>query len=130
MDELLLMVILPRECYVLSIKTSEGQERLILESKIDRGKLAESKTEVNSEEKLRGFRVDVTLVLVGLFLALGVQSVIQFVETVSPHISPYFYLGVGVVSLFMVLLCLNLAARLAGFVRPDMKKRQARRGGK
>jgi ABC-type transport system involved in cytochrome c biogenesis permease subunit len=89
--------------------------------------MAEPKTEDNSEEKLRGFRVDVTLVLVGLFLALGVQSIIQFVETVSPHVSPYFYLGVGVVSLFMVLLCLNLAARLAGFVRPDMKKRQAPR---
>ena len=78
--------------------------------------MAEPETEKDeeSEEKLRSFRVDITLVLVGLFLALGVQNIIQFVETVSPHISPYFYLGVGVVGLLMVLVCLDQAAKIAG----------------
>jgi hypothetical protein len=76
--------------------------------------MAKPKTEDNSEEKLRSFRVDITLVLVGLFLALGVQNVIQFVETASPHISPYFYLAVGIGGLFMVLVFLKLAARIAG----------------
>lgn len=74
------------------------------------------------EERFRSFRVDLTLVLVGLFLAVGVQNVIQFVETASPHISPYFYLGVGVVSLVMVLVCLNLAARIAGLVEIARRK--------
>lgn len=73
-----------------------------------------AESEDASEEKLRSFRVDITLVLVGLFLALGVQNVIQFVETISPHISPYIYLAVGVGSLLMVLVCLNYAAKIAG----------------
>ena len=84
--------------------------------------MAEDKTEDKSQEMLRSFRVDVTLVLVGLFLALGVQNVIQFVETASPHISPYFYLGVGVGSLFMVLVCLNQAARVAGLMKVLQRK--------
>jgi hypothetical protein len=67
-----------------------------------------------SEETFRSFRVDVTLVLVGLLLALGVQNIIQFVETTSPRISPYFYLGLGVGCLFLVLVFLNFAARIAG----------------
>ncbi|MDA4137429.1 MAG: hypothetical protein OK449_10590 [Thaumarchaeota archaeon] len=71
------------------------------------------------EEKLRSFRVDITLVFVGLFLALGVQNIIQFVETDSPHISPYFYLAVGVGSLLMLLVFLNLAARIAGIEIPE-----------
>lgn len=74
------------------------------------------------EERLRSFRVDITLVLVGLFLALGVQNIIQYVETASPRISPYFYLGVGVASLIMVLVCLNLAARIAGIEEIARKK--------
>jgi len=73
-----------------------------------------AETEDGSEEKLRSFRVDLTLVMVGLFLALGVQNVIQFVETISPHVSPYFYLAVGIGSLLMVFLFLNRAARIAG----------------
>ena len=84
--------------------------------------MAEPKTEDKSEETLRSFRIDVTLVLVGLFLAIGVQNVIQFVETASPHISPYFYLALGVGSLFMVLIYLNFAARIAGLKRPDHRK--------
>jgi hypothetical protein len=84
--------------------------------------MAEPKTEDKSEEKLRSFQVDMTLVLVGLFLALGVQNVIQFVETASPRISPYFYLAIGVGSLIMVLVFLNLAARIAGFVKIDRRK--------
>jgi len=76
--------------------------------------MSEPKKEDKSYETFRSFRVDVTLVLVGLFLALGVQNVIQFVETASPHISPYFYLGLGVGSLLLVLVFLNFAARIAG----------------
>ncbi|HXW37137.1 MAG TPA: hypothetical protein VEJ36_04460 [Nitrososphaerales archaeon] len=71
-------------------------------------------TEDGAEERMRSFRVDLTLVIVGLFLALGVQNLIQYVETASTHLSPYFYLGVGVASLVMVLVFLNLAARIAG----------------
>jgi hypothetical protein len=81
--------------------------------------MAERKTEDTSEETVRSFRIDVTLVLVGLFLAIGVQNIIQFVETDSPLISPYFYLALGVGSLFMVLVFLNFAARIAGIKRPD-----------
>jgi hypothetical protein len=84
--------------------------------------MAEPKTEDKSEETLRSFRIDVTLVLVGLFLAIGVQNIIQFVVVASPHISPYFYLALGVGSLFMVLVYLNFAARIAGFKRIDHKK--------
>jgi hypothetical protein len=76
--------------------------------------MTESKAEDESEEKLRSFRVDITLVVVGLFLALGVQNIIQFVETASPHVSPYFYLVIGVGSLLVVLVLLNSAARVAG----------------
>ena len=74
-----------------------------------------AETEDDSEEKLRSFRVDITLVMVGLFLALGVQNIIQFVETTSPHVSPYFYLAVGIGSLLMVFVFLNRAARITGF---------------
>jgi hypothetical protein len=87
---------------------------------------AEPKTEDGSEEKLRSFRVDITLVVVGLFLALGVQNIIQFVEAASPHISPYVYLVIGVGSLFIVLALLNSAARVAG-LKFDRRKRQDRR---
>jgi hypothetical protein len=76
--------------------------------------MAESKIEDESEEKIRSFRVDITLVVIGLFLALGVQNIIQFVETASPHISPYFYLAIGVGSLLIVLVLLNSAAKVAG----------------
>jgi 4-amino-4-deoxy-L-arabinose transferase-like glycosyltransferase len=84
--------------------------------------MAAPKTEDKSEETLRSFRIDVTLVLVGLFLAIGVQNIIQFVVTASPHISPYFYLALGVGSLFMVLVYLNFAARIAGLKRMDHRK--------
>jgi hypothetical protein len=84
--------------------------------------MAEPKTEDRSEETVRSFRIDVTLVLVGLFLAIGVQNLIQFVETASPLISPYFYLALGVGSLFMVLVFLNFAARIAGIKRPDHRR--------
>ena len=84
--------------------------------------MAERKTEDTSEETVRSFRIDVTLVLVGLFLAIGVQNVIQFVETDSPLISPYFYLALGVGSLFMVLVFLNFAARIAGIKRPEHRR--------
>jgi hypothetical protein len=83
--------------------------------------MSEPKKEDKSEETFRSFRVDITLVLVGLFLALGVQNVIQFVEAASPLISPYFYLAVGVGSLFIVLVLLNRAARIAGF-KIDQRK--------
>jgi hypothetical protein len=76
--------------------------------------MAKPKTEDESEEKFRSFRVDITLVVVGLLLALGVQNIIQFVETASPHVSPYFYLAIGVGSLLMVLVLLNKAAKFAG----------------
>ena len=76
--------------------------------------MAEPEKEDRSEETFRSFRVDVTLVLVGLFLDIGVQNIIQFVETASPHISPYFYLALGVGCLVLVLLFLNFAARIAG----------------
>jgi hypothetical protein len=83
--------------------------------------MAEPKVEDKSEETVRSFRIDVTLVLVGLFLAIGVQNVIQFVETASPHISPDFYLALGVGSLFMVLIFLNFAARIAGIKADTLK---------
>jgi len=66
------------------------------------------------DEELRKFRVDVSLVVVGLFLALGVQNMIQYIEAVFPHINAYFYLTIGIVSLLMVLVFLNLAAKDAG----------------
>jgi len=66
------------------------------------------------DEELKKFRVDVSLVIVGLFLALGVQNIIQYVEVVFPHISAYFYLGIGFGSLVMVLVFLKVAARDAG----------------
>jgi hypothetical protein len=84
--------------------------------------MAEHKIVDTSDETVRSFRIDVTLVLVGLFLAIGVQNIIQFVETDSPLISPYFYLALGVGSLFLVLIFLNFAARIAGIKRPDHKK--------
>jgi hypothetical protein len=85
--------------------------------------MAELKTEENTtEERLRSFRVDITLVLVGLFLALGVQNIIQFVETAFPHISSYFFLAIGVGSVFMVLLFLKQAARIAGLDRDFRQK--------
>lgn len=74
-------------------------------------------TEDEPGETLRSFRVDLTLMLVGLFLALAVQNVIQYVETTSPHVSPYFYLTIGVGSLLMVLLFVARAARIAGLER-------------
>lgn len=86
--------------------------------------MAESETKDDRfEEKFRSFRVDTTLILVGLFLALGVQNIIQFVETSSPHLSPYFFLGVGVGSLFTVLIFLNFAARIAGLVEIGKRRR-------
>ena len=84
--------------------------------------MAGPKIDDKSEETLKSFRIDLTLVLVGLFLAIGVQNIIQFVVTDSPHISPYFYLALGVGSLFMVLVYLNFAARIAGLKRPDHRK--------
>ena len=90
--------------------------------------MAETETiDEESEEKFRSFRVDITLVLVGLFLALGVQNIIQFVETASAHVSPYFYLAVGVGSLIMVLVCLNQAARIAGLVEIGRRRYQSQK---
>jgi hypothetical protein len=65
-------------------------------------------------EELNKFRKDLSLVVVGLFLALGIQSIIQFVEVIVPHISAYYYLGLGIVSLILVLVFLNRAASYAG----------------
>jgi hypothetical protein len=65
-------------------------------------------------EELNKFRKDLSLVVVGLFLALGIQSIIQFVEVIVPHISAYYYLGLGVISLILVLVFLNRAADYAG----------------
>ncbi len=74
------------------------------------------------EGELKKFRVDVSLVIVGLFLALGFQSFIQFVELVIPHITPYFFLALGIASLLMVLVFLNIAAKDAGIDRPPQTK--------
>lgn len=84
--------------------------------------MAEPKTEDNYSERVRSLRVDITLLVVGLFLALGVQNMVQFVEAAFPHVSPYFYLTVGVGSLFMVLVFLGMAARIAGIDRMYRKK--------
>lgn len=65
-------------------------------------------------EELNKFRKDLSLVVVGLFLALGIQSIIQFFETIVPHISAYYYLGLGIGSLILVLVFLSLAAKYAG----------------
>jgi hypothetical protein len=65
-------------------------------------------------EELNKFRKDLSLVVVGLFLALGIQSIIQFVEVSIPHISGYYYLGLGIGSLILVMAFLNLAAKYAG----------------
>jgi hypothetical protein len=65
-------------------------------------------------EELNKFRKDLSLVVVGLFLALGIQSIIQFFEVVYPHMSAYYYLGLGIVSLVLVLVFLNRAADYAG----------------
>ena len=88
--------------------------------------MSEHKTADGYEEKLRSFRVDLTLVMTGLFLALGVQNVIQFFEVESPHITPYFYLGIGVGSLIMVVVLLNRAADIAGIVTLRPKRVQHR----
>ena len=65
-------------------------------------------------EEINKFRKDLSLVVVGLFLALGIQSIIQFVEVIVPHISAYYYLGLGIGSLILVLAFLSLAAKYAG----------------
>jgi len=65
-------------------------------------------------EEINKFRKDLSLIVVGLFLALGIQSIIQFVEIVIPHISAYFYLGIGIGSLILVLAFISLAAKYAG----------------
>ena len=67
-------------------------------------------------EELNKFGEEVTLVIVGLFLAVGVQSLIQFIVALYPHITPYFYLGLGIVSLILVMTFLNLAAKYSGVV--------------
>ena len=66
-------------------------------------------------EEMRNFRVDLTMVLVGLFLAIGVQSIIQYVVIIFPRIGADFYLGVGIASILMVFVFLNRAASIAGF---------------
>jgi hypothetical protein len=55
-----------------------------------------------------------SLVIAGLFLALGIQSIIQFVEVIVPHISAYYYLGLGIGSLLLVLVFFNRAVKYAG----------------
>lgn len=66
------------------------------------------------EGDLRKFQGDVTLVLVGLFLALAVQYLIQFIQSFLPKISPYFYLSISIISIVIVLVLLNRAAGFAG----------------
>ncbi len=66
------------------------------------------------ERGLTRFRVDVSLVIVGLFLALGVQNLIEFFQTLFPHISAFYYLGLGIFSILIVIAFLNLAAGYAG----------------
>jgi hypothetical protein len=78
------------------------------------------------EDELQKFRVEVSLVIVGLFLALGFQSIIQFVELLIPHITPYFFLALGIGSLVMVLVFLNFAAHFAGI---DQVARKSRKSG-
>ncbi len=70
-----------------------------------------------AEEELNKFRKDLTFIIVGLLLALGVQNILQFVEIEFPHLAAYFYLSLGVASLVLVLVFLNTAARLAGVDR-------------
>ena len=41
-------------------------------------------------EEMRNFRVDVTLIIVGLFLALGIQSIVLFIAISFPRIDAYF----------------------------------------
>jgi 4-amino-4-deoxy-L-arabinose transferase-like glycosyltransferase len=69
-----------------------------------------------TKEELNKFRKDVTLIIVGLFLALGIQSLIQFVVSLFPHITAYFYLVLGVVSFVLVLVFLDRAAMYSGLV--------------
>jgi len=69
-------------------------------------------------EKLRKFQGDVTLVLIGLFLALAVQNVIQFFQSLFGKINPYFYLINSVLSVVMVLTLLSRAAGYAGVSNP------------
>jgi hypothetical protein len=74
-----------------------------------------------TKEKLNKFLVDISLVIVGLFLALGFQGIIQFVELIVPHITPYFFLALGVGSLLMVLVFMNRAARYAGLDKRNLQ---------
>ena len=67
-----------------------------------------------TKEELNKFQKDLSLVVVGLFLALGIQSVIQFVEVIVPRISAYYYLGLGIGSLILVMVFLGRAAGYAG----------------
>jgi hypothetical protein len=67
-----------------------------------------------AEEELTKFRVELSFVAIGLFLGLGIQNIIQFVEVVYPHITAYFFLTLGVGSLVMVLFLVIFSARLAG----------------
>ena len=75
-------------------------------------------------EKLRKFQGDVTLVLVGLFLALAVQNVIQFFQSLFGKINPYYYLIISILSIVMVLALLSRAAGYAGVsnARDDHQK--------
>ena len=76
-------------------------------------------------EELNKFRKDLSLVFVGLFLALGVQSIIQFVEVMVPHVSAYYYLGLGIVSLILVFVFVSRAAMYAGLVERVKQDRAA-----
>jgi hypothetical protein len=75
-------------------------------------------------EEMRNFRTDVTLIIVGLFLALGIQSLVQFVAVSFPRIDAYFYVAVGVGSILLVLVFINRAARIAGI---DVEREHSRR---
>ena len=83
--------------------------------------MAEPNPSSRKSEEMRNFRTDVTLIIVGLFLALGIQSIIQFVAISFPQIDAYFYLAVGIGSILLVLIFLNLAARVAGV--DELRKR-------
>jgi len=78
-----------------------------------------------TKDELDKFRKDLSLIVVGLFLALGIQSIIQFVEVIIPHISAYYFLGLGIGSLILVLVFIHLAAEYAGLDDEQVKRDKA-----
>jgi len=107
------------------ISTIDGQI-----SKVATGMSGSKSLSEKTKEELNKFRKDLSLIIVGLFLALGIQSIIQFVEVSVPHINGYYYLGLGIGSLILVLEFIHLAAKYAGLDEAVKRESQVTDGRK